>query len=199
MRWYDLQDLLPPVYAGVQSMYETAVTENEELKAAYAVRDAIFANFFVQTCDIPTLQYWEQLLDIELYGGETPDERRATILLYLVNNWQITKPFVEYRMEQFFGEGNYSFDYSSTNNLVVDIRMYDANYNSIRRFLKWFEKVCTAHVQWHAHDYLRADGTNYITPLSLTHETAYSSASMSMGNGTLYLGQTSYPADWMIL
>lgn len=148
MIWYDLQELLPPVFAAVQSMYETAVAENEELKAAYSIRNAIFSNFFVQTCDVKTLQYWEQLLDIELFGTETIEERRAMILLYLVNNWQITKPFVEYQMEQFFGEGNYSFEYNPENNLIVDIHMYDASYNNVRRFLRWFEKVCPAHISW---------------------------------------------------
>lgn len=148
MIWYDLQELLPPVFAAVQSMYETAVAENEELKAAYSIRNAIFSNFFVQTCDVKTLQYWEQLLDIELFGTETIEERRAMILLYLVNNWQITKPFVENQMEQFFGEGNYSFEYNPENNLIVDIHMYDASYNNVRRFLRWFEKVCPAHISW---------------------------------------------------
>lgn len=47
MIWYDLQELLPPVYDGIRAMHETAATENEEFMGLYAIRSAIFANSFM--------------------------------------------------------------------------------------------------------------------------------------------------------
>jgi hypothetical protein len=199
MRWYDLQDLLPPVYAGVRSMYETAVTENIELQELYAVRNAILDNFFVQTCDLKTIQYWEQLLDIELYGGETLDDRRRMIMLYLVSNWQITKPYVEKVGAEYFGE-NFALEYDEENHLIVTIHFYDSPFNPIRRFVKWFQKVCPAHIQWQATPTYISDCLVDCTNTSLSTDFATCVATSSMGqNATLYLGQSSTTADWINL
>lgn len=199
MRWYDLPDLLPPVYSGIRSMYETADTENTELKEAYALRNAIMRNFFVQTCDIKTLQYWEGLLGIDVIPGETVQERRDIILLYLVNNWQITKPYVEYQMYTAFGAGNYLFEYDSENNLIVHIGMYDTSYPKIRQFMRWFEKVCPAHIKWDSAHIERSDATNHISAGTTTNYSVKSSCTMSTGADTLYLGSTSYSVSWVNL
>lgn len=198
MRWYDLPDLLPPVYAGIQSMYETAATENEELKGYYAIRDAILANFYPQTCDVKTLQYWEQLLDIELYGDETIDERRKMIMIYLVSNFQITKPYVFEVGESYFGEGNFTIDYDPDNHLIVEMRMYYADYNATKRFVKWFEKVCPAHIQWFAGPTFPSEIEVVSMSNAIVVDKMRCTASCSSGTGdTVYLGQNSYNADWV--
>lgn len=197
MRWYDLPDLLPPVYDGIQSMHETAVTENTELLGLYAIRDAILANFYVQTCDVKTLQYWERLLDIELYGDETIDERRKMILIYLVSNFQITKPYVQEVGEDYFGEGNFTVDYDPDNHLKVEIRMYYAEWNATKRFIKWFEKVCPAHIEWFAGPTFPSECEVVGSSNAIVADKMRCTASCSSGSETLYLGQDAVNADWV--
>lgn len=197
MRWYDLPGLLPPIYDGIESMHETAQTENTELLSLYAVRDSILANFYVQTCDVKTLQYWEQLLEIELDGGETIDQRRQMILLYLVSNWQITKPYVEEVGIGYFGEGNFSITYDPDNHLIVDVRMWNSDYNFVRRFVKWFERVCPAHIKWDAVPVFPSESEIASSSNAYAADIMQMSASCSWGNGTIYLGQTAIIADWV--
>lgn len=197
MRWYNLQELLPPVYAGVTSMYETAVTENTELLGLYAIRELILKNFFIQTCDVKTLQYWEQLLDIELFGDETLDDRRQMILLYLVSNWQITRPYVEKVGKEYFGDEYFSIEYDTTNHLIVTIHIYESAYNPIRRFVKWFEKVCPAHIQWQATPTYRSESLVDCSSECVSATFCTCKATSSTGTQTIYLGNTSYTADWV--
>lgn len=198
MRWYDLPDLLPPVYAGVRSMYETAETENTELKGYYAIRDAVLANMFPQTCDVKTIQYWEQLLDIELYGDETIEERRKMIMIYLVSNFQITRPYVFEVGEGYFGEGNFTIDYDPDNHLIVEMRMYNAEWNATKRFVKWFEKVCPAHIQWFAGPTYPSNSDVVSIARGIVADKMRMSASCSAGTGiTFYLGENAVTADWV--
>lgn len=188
MRWYYMPDLLPPVYAGIESMRATAETEDVELRNFYAIRDSILANFYVQTCDVKTLQYWEQLLEIELDGGETIDQRRQMILMYLIANWQITKPYVEKVGVGYFGEGNFAITYDPDNHLIVDIRMWNSDYNFVRRFVKWFERVCPAHVKWDAVPVFPSESDVVGISRVMAADVAVSRASMTTGTVTLYLG-----------
>lgn len=199
MRWYDLQNLLPPVYAGIKSMYATAESENIELLEAKADNTKILDNFFVQTCDITTLEYWERIIGIPIYGDETIESRRKMVLLYLANNWQITRPYVRQRMLDLFGVGHYSFEYDPNNHLIVNIKITDTTASAIKRFLDWFVKVCPAHIQFR---YGHTEGTeaqNYISCGTASHESVTTSATMSFGSGTVYLGQSSYSATWVEL
>lgn len=197
MRWYDLQTLLPTVYAGIKSMYSTAESENTELLESKADYTKILDNFFIQTCDITTLEYWENLIGINLYGGETIDSRRQMVLLYLANNWQITQPLVKQRMLELFGVGNYTFDYDPNNHLLVTLHIYDATTNAIKRFLDWFVKVCPAHIQWLYGHTENTQATNYISAGTTSHESALTSATMATGTEVLYLGNDAYTVPWV--
>ena len=197
MRWYNLQDLLPPVYSGIKSMFATAESENTELLSAKSNVDSILSNFFVQTCDIETLEYWENIIGIKLYGDETEDERRSMVLLYLANNWQITKPFVENVMQNLFGDGHYYFEYSTNNNLQVYIGMNDVSTNAIKRFTDWFTTVCPAHVKWTTSHVENTQSTNYISAGTTCHNVQKSTCTMRLGTDTIYLGSQSYNVNWM--
>lgn len=197
MRWYDLQTLLPPVYAGIKSMYATAESENTELLESKADYAKILENLFVQTCDVSTLEYWENIMGIKLYGDETIESRRQMVLLYLANNWQITKPYVKQRMLELFGVGNYSFEYDQNNHLRVSVLIEDATTNAIRRFLDWFMTVCPAHIQWLYGHIENTQATNYISCGTTSHETAITSATASAGYEDLYLGENSLSVQWI--
>lgn len=197
MYWYNLTELLPPVYSDIKSMFAAADSENTELLAIMALLRRIKDNFFIQTCDVQTLEYWENLIGITLYGDETIESRRQMVLLYLANNWQITKPFVEQCMLELFGEGHYAFGYDPNNHLIVRVLIEDATTNAIHRFLDWFVRVCPAHIQWLYGHIENTRATNYISCGTTSHETVTTSCTMTTGTGTLYLGGNSYTVPWI--
>lgn len=199
MRWYNLQDLLPPVYAGIKSMYATAETENTELLNVRLSIRQILENMYIQTCDLETLEYWERTIGIELYGDETEESRRRMVLLYLADNWQITKPYVESVMLELFGEGNFVFEYDFNNNLVVKIKMFDVTTNAIRRFMNWFQTVCPAHIMWGAYHTENTQATNYISAGTTNHYSVSSQCTITAGSDTLYLGTSHQTFDTMEL
>lgn len=199
MRWYDLPSLLPPVYYSIKSMHAVADTENTELLSAKSAMESMLDNFFIQTCDVQTLEYWESLIGIKLYGDETIDGRRSMVMLYLANDWQITKPYVTSIMDRLFGHDHYTFEYSAGNNLSVEIRMYDVTTNAIRRFIDFFTEVCPAHVEWGTYHTENSQSTNYISACTESHYSVSSECAMSTGSGTLYLGGTAYTVPWVEL
>lgn len=199
MRWYNLQDLLPPVYANIKSMYATAETENTELLNVRLSIRQILENMYIQTCDLETLEYWERTIGIELYGDETEESRRRMVLLYLADNWQITKPYVESVMLELFGEGNFVFEYGYNNNLIVKIRMFDATTNAIKRFMNWFQTVCPAHIMWGAYHTENTQATNYVSAGTTNHYSVSSQCTVTSGSDTLYLGTSPQTFDTMEL
>lgn len=157
MRWYDLQSLLPPVYASIMSMYEAAVTENDELKSFNTETEQVFKNFFIQTCDEETIRYWENLLGITPSSDQDLDFRRRVVISFLSTKQAITVGFVRKTMKDLFGEGNYDLRYSPDSNLEVEIAVFDTTFEKIKTFVSWFNKVCPAHIKWDFSHIERAD------------------------------------------
>lgn len=190
MHWYDLPELLPPVYRNVKAMYWTAYAENIELLNLKSLSEKALDNFFVQTCDLPTLEYWEDLLDIKLYGSPTIEERRQMILFRLMRSERITVPYVRTVMRDLFGANNYEF--FEIEPFVFAVYMYDAAYSDVERFLDWLYKVAPAHVQLDAARSDRMPGELFISSISPGEYLCSAQASLSIGNGSIFLGQTEY-------
>lgn len=150
MHWYDLTELLPPVFRNIKSMLSAAWSENKELLKFKAVLGEIKDNFFIQTCDVQTLQYWESLLNIRVYAGETIEDRRQEIIRRLMNNQPITLKYVRKVMNDMFGEGNYEILISENNPFVIYFSIFNSPIEKVEQFLLWFEEVCPAHIQWNA-------------------------------------------------
>lgn len=150
MRWYHIPELLPPVYRQVKSMFAVADAEDIELRNYLDLTNHVWENFFIQTCDLETIEYWERLLEIDLYGTETIEERRDQIILYLSNNQPITDPYAKEVLKRMFGDGNWTYEHDPDNNLILNIEIRNATDDQQRRFLQWFSRVCPAHIYWKA-------------------------------------------------
>jgi hypothetical protein len=191
MRWFDIPDeLLPPVYKKIKDVYAYARSLDTELREFLIYAKRILDNFFIQRCDLQTIEYWEELLNIRLYGDETIDERRQNILLYLNNSSPTTEPYVRAVLTRLFGEENYSLYFDVERNkpydLYIDIR--DTDLNSINKFLYWFSAMCPAHIQWNAGHTETADTEFEIFAGSQSDYDIVTTASASTGTETLYLG-----------
>lgn len=198
MHWYDLTELLPKVFRNIKSMFSAAYAENIELLQFRAYLGEIKDNFFIQTCDEQTLQYWESLLNIKLYGGETIEERRQMILLHLSNNQPITILYARKVMTDLFGDGNFEIYYDPTNTNILYITIFEATLDKLETFLYWFEEVCPAHVQWAAGHVENADTDFEIYAGSQSDYNTYAQTTApSTGTETLYLGSEAYETEYI--
>ena len=198
MFWFDIADeLLPPVYRAIKDMYAYARSLDTELREALANMIAVRTNFFIQTCDEETLEYWENLLGISSYTGETIEERRQFVLMYLNNRFPTSEPYVRYLMTKMFGESNFSLEFDAIDPLTLQLNLYDTNYDKIRKFLAWFSKMCPAHIRWLYGHVENTQATNYISSGTTSHETVTTSCTVTTGTGTLYLGENSYTVPWL--
>lgn len=198
MFWFDIADvLLPPVYQAIKDMYAYARTLDTELRESLANMIAVRTNFFIQTCDEETLEYWENLLGISSYTGETIEERRNFVLMYLNNRFPTSEPYIRHVMDNMFGESNYILTFDPLDPFSIRLSFVDTNYDRIKKFLVWFQKMIPAHLRWLYGHIENTQATNYISCGTTSHETVTTSCTMTTGTGTLYLGENSYTVPWI--
>lgn len=191
MKWFDIPDeLLPPVYKKIRDVYAYARSLDTELREFLLYANRILDNFFVQKCDLQTLEYWERLLNIRLYGDETIEERRRNVLLYLNNSTPTTEPYVRELLDRLFGSENYDMFFDVEHNRPYDlyIEIRDTELNNINKFLYWFSAMCPAHILWNAGHTETADTEFEIYAGSQSDYDTVAIAEASTGTETLYLG-----------
>lgn len=110
MHWYDLTELLPTIYRRLKSMYATARTEDIQLRSFLLSADRIRNNFFVQTCDVATLEYYEALLNLEVTEYQSINDRRRAILVAMNNQQPFTLPYLKEQLNVIFGVGNWKIE-----------------------------------------------------------------------------------------
>lgn len=198
MKWFDIPDeLLPPVYRAIKDMYAYARTLDTELREFLVYMKAILDNFFIQTCDLKTIEYWERLLDIVLFGDETIEERRQNILLYLNNQNPTTEPFVRQKLTEIFGEDNYRLwlDVENGHPYDLHIEFYDTPLDNIKRFMLWFNKMCPAHLVLNAEHIEKAETEFEIYTHAESGLWNDAQISFSTGTETLYFGSEAITFD----
>ena len=200
MFWFDIADeLLPPVYQAIKDIYAYARTLDTELREYLANMIAIRANFFIQTCDEQTLQEWENFLGISSYTGETLDERREFVMMYLNNRFPTSEPYIRYLLNKIFGESNYTLEFDQIDPFALQLAFVDANSDKIRKFLAWFSKMIPAHLRWIYGHIENTQATNYISCGTTSHETVTTSCSLVTGTEVLYLGTNTYTVNTLEL
>ena len=195
MHWYDLTELLPPVFRSIKSMFSAADSENTELLQFKATLNEIKENFFIQTCDEQTLKYWESLLNIKVYASETIEDRRQEIIRRLMNNQSITITYMRKVMDDLFGSGNYEILIDNDNPFIIYFSMFDVTIDKVEQFLLWFEEVCPAHIQWNGGHVERSEEDNLIYTGAQSDYMSTAVIDIQGGTETLYQGSTyaSYP------
>lgn len=193
MKWYDIADkLLPPVYQAIQDMYAYARALNDELYDYLTKQDRIRNNCFIQTCDLETIEYWENLLGIILYGPMTLDERRQNIFIHLNNRFPYSEPYVRHVLDETVGHDHYDLriDVGANRPYHLLIDFIDTTDDKIKQFHDWFFFACPAHIRYDRNHLENAPSELEVcmgTTAGITE-----TAQMSFGNGTItmYLGDT---------
>lgn len=200
MFWFDIADeLLPPVYRAIKDMYAYARTLDTQLRQSLTDMMAVRQNFFIQTCDIETIEYWESLLGITLYGGETIEDRRQMIMIYLNNRYPTSEPYVRSVMNTLFGQENYDIEFDAYDPFLIRMHIFDSPYDSIKRFWDWFLKARPAHIIFTKSYTERAYGEIFVSSISPSQYMSKATASVVFGTGTVWLGSTQYTLNTMDL
>lgn len=201
MVWFDIPDeLLPPVYRDIKDMYAYARALDTELLKFLAVMYYIRKNFFVQTCDTTTLEQWISLLQIPLYGGETQDDKRRLVLMYLNNQKPATEPYFRSMMDDLFGHDGYTLEIDANDPLRVNIGFIYQPVSQIQQFSDWFLRMVPAHILWDLAQIEPSKIDVMCTSNAIMADKMRMTASFSFGNNaTLYLGDTELSADWIEL
>lgn len=198
MFWFDIADvLLPPVYQAIKDMYAYARTLDTELRESLVNMTAVRTNFFIQTCDEQTLQDWENLLGISLYTGETLEERRQFILMYLNNRFPTSEPYIRHVMDMMFGSEHYQLTVGDIDPFSIMMLLTDVPSEKIRKFMAWFSKMLPAHLSLLYGHIENTQATNYISAGTTSHESSLTSATMATGTDVLYLGNDAYTVPWV--
>lgn len=202
MRWFDIPDeLLPPVYRKIKDMYAYARSLDSELREFRVYMSRILDNFFIQTCDLETIEYWEKLLGIVLFGHETIEERRQNILRYLNNNSPTTEPYVRDVLTEAFGENGYKlwFDVENGHPFDLFIEIYNGSVDAIKSFMYWMYRMCPAHILLNAGQIDTPDTHFAIYGHGESDYSATATMTMSTGTTTLYYGETAVTVDTLEL
>ena len=85
------------------------IVTNKLKSLAKAVND-ILANFYIQTCDIPTLELHERLLGIVVYPDDELDFRRVRILQRYNENTPYTTIAFMAKLNIFIGADSYAME-----------------------------------------------------------------------------------------
>lgn len=106
----------------------------------------VYNNFYIQTCDVTTLAYYEGLLDIVPSAGDTVEYRRQRVMqqLSLIPkfdiNWLITK------LNGLYGMDGYTLEVDSKK-CTVDIDINSGISNALRIFYDFIWDVLPAHME----------------------------------------------------
>lgn len=202
MKWYDIAEkLLPPVYQAINDVYAYAKALNDELLEYLAKQDHVSANCFIQTCDLQTIEYWESLLNITLYGPMTLDERRYNILLHLNNRFPYSEPYIRAVLTNLFGEDGFSLkidtEFNRPYHLIIEF--FNTTYDKINQFHDWFFDACPAHIRYDRNH--REDAPSELEVYSGVKAALTETVNLSFGNGSIqmYLGENQVDVPFITL
>ena len=160
MRWFDIADeLLPPAYKAIKDVYAYAKSLDGECTVWTSYLERILKNFFVQTCDVQTVEYWETELAITPHEGETLAQRREAILEALNNQNPISEPYVRSKIENTFPGKDYRlwFDVEHDRPYDLNVKIDTSDTETFQSFCKWLNTMSPAHLKLILSEWMKAE------------------------------------------
>lgn len=160
----DLINLLPDFFQNILEYPEIMKAYGGALQTAENNAEALKNNLFVQTCDVVTLQYWENLLNIEVPSGATIDDRRDAVLTALNSGQIVTRRGFYSLATNVFGRGwgivyvpprptdvwvDPAVDFSTTDTPTLNMSV--SNYPVWRYAMRMFKNMWTRFAPAHVH------------------------------------------------
>lgn len=105
----------------------------------------VYNNFYIQTCDVTTLAYYEGLLDIIPSAGDTVEYRRQRVMqkLSLIPKFDIN--WLRDKLTELYGPNGYDLTVSSVDS-TLDINITSGTYAALQLFYDFIWDVLPAHI-----------------------------------------------------
>lgn len=138
----NLPDYFKPVLEFIQIMRAHGYALNQLDSNIRSVYD----NFYIQTCDVATLSYYEGLLGILPGVNDTIDFRRQRVMqqLSLVPRFDIN--WLNDKLTELYGPNGYDLTVSSVDS-TLDINITSGTYAALQLFYDFIWDVLPAHME----------------------------------------------------
>lgn len=104
------------------------------------------ANFYIATCDEPTITYYEKLFEIKYRIGDTLDFRRTRVLQKFNTIVPFSIGFLRNKLTELYGENGYTLDVDSVS-LTLKIKVTSDRYGAIDLLYDLLWDVVPAHIR----------------------------------------------------
>lgn len=103
-------------------------------------------NFYLATCDEPTIAYYEKLFKIAVHAGDSLDFRRGRILQKFITIVPFSVDFLRNQLTELYGEDGYTLDIDAVA-LILKIKVTSDRYRAIDLLYDLLLDVVPAHIQ----------------------------------------------------
>lgn len=146
MSAYDvLMENLPDYFKPVLEFIQIMRTHGYALDQLDGDIQNVYNNFYIQTCDVTTLAYYEGLLDIIPSAGDTVEYRRQRVMqqLSLIPKFDIN--WLRDKLTELYGRDGYDLTVSSVNS-TLSVNITSGTYAALQLFYDFIWDVLPAHI-----------------------------------------------------
>ncbi len=152
-----LKDQLPDYFKPVIEFQEILNAHGYALGEMNSKAALLQANFYLATCDEPTIAYYERLFEIKYRAGDTLDFRRARVLQKFNTIVPFSIGFLRDKLTELYGKDGYTLEVDSAA-LTLKIKVTSDRYGAIDLLYDLLWDVVPAHIRIIANQ----QTTNYV-------------------------------------
>lgn len=141
----DLLILLPEYFSVIKDFQELMSTEQIELENLWARITQVWLNQFIQTADVGTIEYHENLLGIVPDPGDTLEIRRWRVLLRYRLRLPFTLPKLYELLNGLVGIGEYYIDIDYPN-YTMTVHFFNTEQTVLNEAIRQLVLVPPAHL-----------------------------------------------------
>lgn len=141
----DLLILLPEYFQKILDFKELMNTEQIELEQLWARIEQLWLNLYIQTADIPTLEYYEDMLGLFPEPGDSIEIRRWRILSRFRRRTPFTLPMMYEVLNSLVGIGNYTVNID-VSNYIITFGFIDVEQDLVDEAIKVMIQSLPAHL-----------------------------------------------------
>ena len=143
---------IPDLLKHLPDWFKPVIEYQELMKAhgySFGVADSeaheMLMNFFIQSCDLETLEYYEKLLDIIPQSDQTLEERRAQVLALIGATQQFTEIYFRQRLSALVDD-DYRLEIDPVNS-TMDLSIGANRYAVLETIFRLCASVVPAHIE----------------------------------------------------
>ena len=186
-----LNNQLPRYFRPVIEFQEIIKAHSYGLEKVDGIMARLQANFYIPTCDEPTIAYYEKLLGIAYRIGDSLNFRRVRVLQRLNLVAPFTIGFLRERLTELYGKEGYTLSVNSEE-CTLTIKVTSDRYGAIDLLYDLLIDILPAHIQLIANQEatIYVPGKLYVggVMFTLIEQTIYKDTKENIGGGIYVMG-----------